>query len=45
MVDDGEVEFAIDRFAVSGLGVGQDGDDALELADEVSDLRRGQSTA
>ncbi len=44
VVDDGEVEFAVDRFAVFGVGVGQDGDDAFELGDELLDLYFGESS-
>ena len=38
VIDDCEVQFAVDGFAILWVGVGQDGDDALELADEILDL-------
>ncbi len=41
MVDDGEVQFAVDGLAALGFGIGQDGDDALEVSDErVVELAR-----
>ena len=45
MVADGEVEFFVDSLAVLGVGVAQDLDDALELADEVLDLVGAESGA
>jgi hypothetical protein len=43
VVDDGEVEFVVDGFAVVGVGVGQDGHDPFELADEGFDLVAGEA--
>ena len=45
VVDDVEVQLLVDRFAILGVGVAQDLDDALELADECLDLACGQSGA
>jgi hypothetical protein len=45
VVDDCEVEFVVDRFAVFGVGVAQDLDDALELGHEFLDLVGGETGA